>query len=158
MTPPGSNSTSRQRSKLTRNLTARPAASPSHGCESLTLRDELCRQLHLWPSEVQLGKPEDRAVISSKLRRALRHQRRLIHTNNWSYDVSVHAQLLALYKTVQSINHVDVAYQVPSSSPVQIFPARNSVRPSGSHAEVSTSPGTLPALTDNASSDAVSEI
>lgn len=158
MTPPGSNSTGRQRSKLTRNQTIRPAISPSPGSESRVLRDELCRQLHLWPSEVQLGKPEDRAVISSKLRRALRHQRRLIHTNNWSYDVSVHAKLLALYKTVLSINHVDAVYQVPSSSPVQIFPARNSARPSGSHAEVSTSPDTLPASIDSASSDAVSEI
>ena len=65
----------------------------------LTLREtELMRLLPLWPHEVADHSPSGRRRIVALLRRALRAERKRGLAGNWTYDLSRHAQLLALYR------------------------------------------------------------
>jgi hypothetical protein len=56
------------------------------------------RLLPLWPSEVADRSPEGRRKLLSVLRRALRAERNRGLAGHWAYDLSRHAQLLAIYR------------------------------------------------------------
>jgi hypothetical protein len=56
------------------------------------------RLLPLWPHEVADRSPAGRRRVLSLLRRALRAERKRGLAGHWSYDLSRHAQLLALYR------------------------------------------------------------
>jgi hypothetical protein len=56
------------------------------------------RLLPLWPHEVADQSPSGRRRIVALLRRALRAERRRGLAGHWTYDLSRHAQLLALYR------------------------------------------------------------
>jgi len=58
---------------------------------------DLLRLLPLWPHEVADQSPAGRQRILTLLRRALRAERRRGLAGHWTYDLSRHAQLLALY-------------------------------------------------------------
>ncbi len=59
---------------------------------------ELMRLLPLWPHEVSDRSPAGRRRLLAVLRRALRAERRRGLAGHWSYDLSRHAQLLAIYR------------------------------------------------------------
>ena len=62
------------------------------------LQLDVCRALHLWPSEVSLECGEGIASVRALIRQALRRQRGLAISGHWSYELSVHARLLDLYR------------------------------------------------------------
>jgi hypothetical protein len=65
----------------------------------LTPREtELMRLLPLWPHEVADQSPSGRRRNLALLRRALRAERKRGLAGHWTYDLSRHAQLLALYR------------------------------------------------------------
>lgn len=61
-------------------------------------RAELARVLPLWPHELEDDTPEGRWKIVSKLRRALRAERRRGVAGDWTYDLQRHIELLRLYR------------------------------------------------------------
>jgi uncharacterized protein DUF6477 len=54
--------------------------------------------LALWPQELADVTTEGSLQILSKLRRALRAERRRAHAGHWSYDLNRHLALLSAYK------------------------------------------------------------
>lgn len=60
--------------------------------------NELMRLLPLWPHEVADQSPSGRRRLLGLLRRALRDERKRGLAGHWTYDLSRHAQLLALYR------------------------------------------------------------
>lgn len=70
------------------------------------LQLDICRALHLWPSEVCLERSEGIASVRALIRQALRRQRGLAISGHWSYELSVHARLLDLYRRT---GHLDAA-------------------------------------------------
>lgn len=63
-----------------------------------TRERELMRLLPLWPHEVADASPSGRRRVLVLLRRALRAERKRGLGGHWTYDLSRHAQLLALYR------------------------------------------------------------
>ncbi len=61
-------------------------------------RAELPRVLPLWPHELDDDTPEGRRLIISKLRRALRAERRRGVCGHWTYDLARHVELLRVYR------------------------------------------------------------
>jgi hypothetical protein len=61
-------------------------------------RAALARVLPLWPHELDDETPEGRWKILSKLRRALRTERRRGIAGDWTYDLQRHVELLRLYR------------------------------------------------------------
>ena len=61
-------------------------------------RIELSRVLPLWPHELEDDTPEGRWRIVSKLRRALRAERRRGIAGHWTYDLQRHVELLRVYR------------------------------------------------------------
>jgi hypothetical protein len=61
-------------------------------------RHELPRVLPLWPHELDHDTPEARRLILSKLRRALRAERRRGIAGHWTYDLCRHVELLRVYR------------------------------------------------------------
>ncbi len=61
--------------------------------------NELMRLLPLWPHEVADRSPSGRRRVLALLRRALRAERKRGLAGHWTYDLSRHAQLLALYRS-----------------------------------------------------------
>lgn len=59
---------------------------------------ELARVLPLWPHELADESPIGRLRIISKLRRALRAERRRGIAGHWTYDLARHAELLRIYR------------------------------------------------------------
>lgn len=59
---------------------------------------DLLRLLPLWPHEVADQSPAGRQRILTLVRRALRAERQRGLAGHWTYDLSRHAQLLALYR------------------------------------------------------------
>lgn len=60
---------------------------------------ELGRLAALWPWEMQGARREDRLRLLSRLRMALRQERRRGQAGHWSYDLARHAQLVTAYRT-----------------------------------------------------------
>jgi hypothetical protein len=58
----------------------------------------LTRLLPLWPHEVSDCSATGRRRVVALLRRALRAERKRGLAGHWTYDLSRHAQLLALYR------------------------------------------------------------
>jgi hypothetical protein len=56
------------------------------------------RLLPLWPHEVCDRSPAGRQRLIALLRRALRAERNRGLAGHWTYDLSRHAQLLAIYR------------------------------------------------------------
>lgn len=72
---------------------------PPAEIQAATARDvALMRLLPLWPHEVADRSPAGRHRVQALLRRALRAERRRGLAGHWTYDLSRHAQLLALYR------------------------------------------------------------
>lgn len=67
--------------------TSRPAAA------------DLGRLLPLWPAELAAERKEDRLRLLSRLRRALKDERRRGLAGHWAYDVARHAQLVDAYRS-----------------------------------------------------------
>src|SRR5262245_61936512 len=61
-------------------------------------RTELPRILPLWPQELDDTSPQARRVIVSKLRCALRAERRRGVAGHWTYDLARHVELLRVYQ------------------------------------------------------------
>jgi hypothetical protein len=59
---------------------------------------DLPRVLPLWPHELEDESPQTRRLILSKLRRALRAERRRGISGHWTYDLSRHVELLRVYR------------------------------------------------------------
>jgi len=68
------------------------------GSDVLTREEELMRLLPLWPHEVADRSPAGRMRLLAVLRRALRAERNRGLAGHWTYDLSRHAQLLAIYR------------------------------------------------------------
>lgn len=66
------------------------------GCY-LRARD-LPRLIALWPQELADQSPEGSLLILSKLRRALRAERRRALAGHWSYELNRHLGLMTAYK------------------------------------------------------------
>lgn len=136
-----------------------------HGHESGTRTADLIRLLPLWPQEAADRSPAGRRRILELLRRALRAERRRGQAGHWTYDLSRHAQLLALYRTEcaddpgtprPATSRAPCASPIPSSWPDPSAPAHSSARPSDNPAATPTSPGTRPAKGCSGSASAVS--
>lgn len=61
-------------------------------------KQSLMRLLPLWPHEICDESPAGRRRVLALLRRALRAERKRGLAGHWTYDLSRHAQLLALYR------------------------------------------------------------
>jgi len=59
---------------------------------------DLPRLLALWPHEIEDQSEEGRQRLLTKLRRALRAERRRARASHWSYDLNRHLGLLSAYK------------------------------------------------------------
>lgn len=70
-----------------------PAQAPAYD-----RRTELPRVLPLWPHELDDLTPQGRAHVLSKLRCALRAERRRGVAGHWTYDLARHAELLRVYR------------------------------------------------------------
>jgi len=57
-----------------------------------------CRVIALWPHELADQSPEGSLLILSKLRRALRAERRRALAGHWSYELNRHLGLMTAYK------------------------------------------------------------
>ncbi|MGE5266993.1 MAG: hypothetical protein ACM3L9_06470 [Deltaproteobacteria bacterium] len=79
-------------------MTSRPKPRQSTSLQILTRKAELMRLLPLWPHEVADRSPTGDQKLLSVLRRALRAERNRGLAGHWAYDLSRHAQLLALYR------------------------------------------------------------
>ena len=80
-------------------------------------RAELARVLPLWPHELDDDTPEGRWRIVSKLRRALRAERRRGIAGDWTYDLQRHIELLRLYRIeVTTCGTRDIGSQLPRST------------------------------------------
>jgi hypothetical protein len=85
------------------------ATAPSAGTTAIDLQDltarqrDLLRLLPLWPHEVADETPAGRRRIIALLRRALRAERQRGLAGHWTYDLSRHAQLIAVYRTEISV-------------------------------------------------------
>lgn len=73
----------------------RPAAAPAKPYDR---RTEIARILPLWPHELDDDSPEGRLRILSKLRSALRAERRRGLAGHWTYDLARHVELLRVYR------------------------------------------------------------
>jgi len=71
-------------------------ADAGSGCY-LRARD-LPRLIALWPHELADQSPEGSLLILSKLRRALRAERRRALAGHWSYELNRHLGLMTAYK------------------------------------------------------------
>ena len=61
-------------------------------------RRDLPALIAVWPSEINDPTDGGRLVLLSKLRRALRMERRRVLAGHWTYDLARHAQLLNAYR------------------------------------------------------------
>ena len=59
---------------------------------------DLPKLIALWPHELDDHSPEGRRRVLTKLRRALRAERRRALSGHWSYDLNRHLGLLSAYK------------------------------------------------------------
>ena len=59
---------------------------------------DLAGLIALWPQELADQSQKGRLLILSKLRRALRAERRRAHAGHWSYDLNRHLGLMSAYK------------------------------------------------------------
>ena len=59
---------------------------------------DLPKLIALWPRELDDHSPEGRRRVLSKLRSALRAERRRALSGHWSYDLNRHLGLLSAYK------------------------------------------------------------
>jgi len=59
---------------------------------------DLPRLIALWPRELSDQSPKGSFLILSKLRRALRAERRRARASHWSYDLNRHLGLMSAYK------------------------------------------------------------
>jgi hypothetical protein len=96
-------------------------------------RVELPRVLPLWPHEIEDDTPQGRNRIISKLRRALRAERRRGIAGHWTYDLGRHVELLRLYRLELAASRSRNAARADSasgptalrpSSPEEISPER----------------------------------
>lgn len=74
------------------------AVSPRVQSRTYDRRTELPRVLPLWPHELDDESTEGRRLILSKLRRALRAERRRGIAGHWTYDLARHVELLRVYR------------------------------------------------------------
>ena len=79
-------------------MTSWPEPRPAPSRQIQTREAELMRLLPLWPHEVTDRSPAGRQKLLYALRRALRAERNRGLAGHWSYDLSRHAQLLAIYR------------------------------------------------------------
>lgn len=72
---------------------------------------ELMRLLPLWPHEIADRSLAGRLRVVALLRRALRAERKRGLAGHWTYDLSRHAQLIALYhaERVATCKHASVS-------------------------------------------------
>jgi hypothetical protein len=61
---------------------------------------DLGRLVPLWPAELGAERKEDRLRLLSRLRRALKDERRRGLAGHWAYDLARHAQLVEAYRAV----------------------------------------------------------
>lgn len=78
-------------------MTAQPLAGRING-RGAEREQTLLRLLPLWPHEISDESPTGRRRVLALLRRALRAERKRGLAGHWTYDLSRHAQLLALYR------------------------------------------------------------
>lgn len=79
-------------------MTSWPEPRPAPSRQIQTREAELMRLLPLWPHEVTDRSPAGRQKLLYVLRRALRAERNRGLAGHWAYDLSRHAQLLAIYR------------------------------------------------------------
>ncbi len=81
---------------LQRHYPATPDLARMSG-ESNPLAHDICRTLHIWPSEIDLSTARGLKSVEAQLHRALREQRRRALAGHWNYDIACHARLVELH-------------------------------------------------------------
>jgi len=74
------------------------ASTVTAGATAYVRSRDLPRLLPLWPHEIEDQSEEGRHRLLTKLRRALRAERRRARAGHWSYDLNRHLGLLSAYK------------------------------------------------------------
>lgn len=91
--------TKKERQAGARSATARAFGAMADAGANCYLRPrDLPRLIALWPRELEDASPEGSVHILSKLKRALRAERRRALAGHWSYDLNRHLGLMSAYK------------------------------------------------------------